>query len=493
MNFPRRKKPTPKDGQDPVAETGASLAVPMTPLNAVLCVGDAMAIRGEARGEIASLARQVDASYETWASMWGEDEESEVLGYELMQDGTAVVRIEGPIIGRSVWWSRYSRCACTPDIVAALDRGMIDPRVKRFLLYIDTPGGAVSGVTALADKIFGMRTGAKTVDAHIAGQGCSCGYWLATQARRITCRPDSLVSCVGVIQWLSSWAGYNQEHGISYEPIISDAAKEFKAAGDPDIPVTDAHRAYIGEMVNDFAALFISAVARGLGISESEVLADGKAYVGTRALSLKLIDGFASYEEALTWATRAENAPRPIVNPTTDPAPAPDEEDSNSMEITETEATGLKALLKKLGFGGAAAPGVSPTTTTPPPAAPAAPVAQTPAEAFFQRELASAHSAALAAATKRFGQGTDELVKASTTLESLKTSGSIDALRDMEAVHTAAAPSVLGGGQQDATAGRQTVATQPTGVPGSAAAAPPAGSAKTGGSWGDYSKQAKGA
>lgn len=323
--------------------------------------GEVLGLRPGASAELETIEQHLRAALaDPKAAWWDDDDEESALGYERLPDGTAVIRIEGPIMGRSYWWSRYYRCACTPDIAEALDTALADTAIQRIVLMIDSPGGAVSGLTALSDKLFAARDGEKPITAYIAQEGCSAAYWLASQCRRIFARPESLVGCIGTISWLASYKGMLDEAGIAYEPIISDGAEDYKATGSPYKAITDADRAYLKQTVNDFQALFSSALERGLGISSAAVaaLANGQAHAGTRALELGLIDGIATWEEALTLACAAQPEPRTGES---------DDEEDDSEDDSEVEDDGSNRASRKKspgcgsGLAGGSTPGQSRT------------------------------------------------------------------------------------------------------------------------------------
>lgn len=299
---------------------------------------EVMSLRPSATLELETIEAHLRASMaDPSASWWDDDEEEGGLGYERLPDGTAVIRVEGPIMSRSFWWSRYYRCACTPDIAQALDKAVLDGAISRIVLYLDSPGGAVAGLTALADKLYAARSGQKPITAYIANEGCSAAYWLASQCRRIYTRPESLVGCIGTITWLASYKAMLDTNGIAYEPIISDGAEDYKATGSPQKAITDADREYLKTIVNDMQALFNAGLERGLGLSSAQIasLADGRAHVGTRALELGLVDGITTWQEALTLAASAQPEPRPKADDSED-----DEDDSETEDRSSaTEST----------------------------------------------------------------------------------------------------------------------------------------------------------
>lgn len=212
-------------------------------------------------------------------------------------DGTAVVPIYGIIAKRMNMVNRISSPqgtateAIKADIRAALD----DPQVNRILLDIDSPGGSIGGVDELSDFIF-MARKQKPVIAFANGQMDSAAYWIGSAAEKIYAEKTAEVGSIGVYSVVEDWSVADHQMGVKTEII---KAGKHKADGHPSKPLTEEGRANIQNEINTYYDLFVAAVSRNRNISLEETLklADGRVWIGQKAVDAGLIDGIKSFEE----------------------------------------------------------------------------------------------------------------------------------------------------------------------------------------------------
>ena len=101
-----------------------------------------------------------------------------------VQNKVAILSLAG-ILTKGVtfitrWFGGTSTRAFGADFFAALE----DPGVSVILIYVDSPGGEVSGTAELAHQIAASR-GKKDIVAYSDGLIASAAYWIAAAADRI--------------------------------------------------------------------------------------------------------------------------------------------------------------------------------------------------------------------------------------------------------------------------------------------------------------------
>lgn len=180
------------------------------------------------------------------------------------------------------------------DFLAALQ----EPRVKTLLLDIDSPGGSVGGISELSDLIFQSR-GSKRILAFANGQMDSAAYWLGSAADEIYASKSSELGSIGVYTVLSDYSVLYHNEGIKKEII---KAGKFKATGDPSRPLTEDERAQIQEEIDAYYDLFVEAIARNRNMTRDSVikLADGRVFIGQKAVDAGLADGIRTFEQLLS-------------------------------------------------------------------------------------------------------------------------------------------------------------------------------------------------
>lgn len=237
-----------------------------------------------------------------------------------LRDGVAVVRIRGIMAKASSPLDRLILSILggtdTAQARAAVLEAAAAPDVNAIVLYVDSPGGFVSGVGDLADAVQEAR-GRKPVVAYIEDLGASAAYYVAAQADSVTVNPSGLVGSIGVYSVLYDLSGAAAAAGVR---VVVVASSELKGTSVDGAPVSDAAIAETRRLVDGRNAQFVEAVARGRGVSlaQARAWATGQVHFAADALRLGLVDGVGSLEGALA-AARSTTA-RPAMRSSAAPA-----------------------------------------------------------------------------------------------------------------------------------------------------------------------------
>jgi len=219
-------------------------------------------------------------------------------GYSV-QDGMAVISMAGPLLKYPTLLGAMLGCPSMSELTEQVRGAAGDSAVKGILLWVDSPGGTVAGVSDLADAVYSARR-EKPVVAYISDMGASAAYLVASQADRIYCDTDAMVGSIGVYSVVPDYSAMAEEEGITVHVIRSG---EMKGAGQPGTVITEEQLADFQREVNQLNETFIDAVVRGRGgrgLSRERVLKlnDGRVHVGAHAKALGLVDGIMSFQDA---------------------------------------------------------------------------------------------------------------------------------------------------------------------------------------------------
>lgn len=215
-----------------------------------------------------------------------------------IRDGVAIIPIVGPIIPRAGMFAEMSGVTSVRSIGLDLEAAVADPDVRSILLEVDSPGGAVTGISDLARTIR-AASAQKPVTAFVSGAGASGGYWLASAAERLVIEDTGVVGSIGVVAGIPHQEGPDRD-GYRTIEIVSSGAP-FKR---PDV-MADEGRAEIVGYLDAIEALFIDAVADFRGVAPEKVRADfgrGGLKVGAAAVAAGMTDEVSTFEETLREA-----------------------------------------------------------------------------------------------------------------------------------------------------------------------------------------------
>lgn len=196
--------------------------------------------------------------------------------------GVACINIDGAILTRSYWDDDVT----AKNLIAQFRALESDPTVETVVLRINSPGGAITGVSELAQLI---RRSPKRTLAYIDGVGASAAYWIASAADEIFVADTAIVGSIGTMMRF-----YKSSNNNIITITNTDSPNK------DTHPETKAGRAEIVRVLNQAAEVFIAAVAAGRKTSVERVKRDfGKGAVfGARdALAVGMVDGIMPFFE----------------------------------------------------------------------------------------------------------------------------------------------------------------------------------------------------
>jgi protease-4 len=197
----------------------------------------------------------------------------------------ALVRIQGMLMD-------------SQNIVRQLSDYRHNPGVRGILLRIDSPGGAVAPAQEIYSEIMKLRADHKTVYASMGTVAASGGYYIACAADYVLANPGTLTGSIAAVMVFSNIEELANKIGV--KPVIIKSGK-YKDVGSPLRAMNPEERKLLQNVVDDVHQQFVQAVAKGRGLSVSEVneIADGRIMTGQQALKLKLIDEIGGLEKTL--------------------------------------------------------------------------------------------------------------------------------------------------------------------------------------------------
>ena len=203
-----------------------------------------------------------------------------------------------PIIGTL---TRYGLCSWGYEdlagIIAVADRM---EGVKSILLRVDSGGGAVDGLRALADAI---RACKKSVDVW-TNFCASAAYFIASQARYIWLEdsPLPVMGSIGTLMVYTDQSEALKKQGLAVE-IFRATDSVDKATANGIEPLSDEVRAEIQTMLDTCQKQFVGYVQRGrAGLLKSDEWKTAKMYGTDKAISIGLADFKGTLQQAIKKA-----------------------------------------------------------------------------------------------------------------------------------------------------------------------------------------------
>lgn len=235
---------------------------------------------------------------EAWYSE--RDSKPSVVGIDVDAKDVARIAVHGPITKRPmrIGWEDWTVGA--EDVASAFKNALSLPSVRAIVLDIDSPGGTVDGTAELADVVLSGR-GVKPIIAVANGLMASAAYWIGSAADKIVAGNTTEVGSIGVALAHFDISEFYKKFGITKTYIT---AGKYKRLTGENEPLSAEGKAYLQEFVDDIYELFVAAVSKHRGVSKADVLrmADGKTFIGRKALDIGLVDiigGVKAVEKAI--------------------------------------------------------------------------------------------------------------------------------------------------------------------------------------------------
>ena len=225
----------------------------------------------------------------------------------IAEDGTGVIPVAG-VIGKNLAPIEKMTGGCdVADVADAIDAMVLDPQCKRIAFAVSSPGGTVTGVEELANKV---RNISKPTMAYTDTEMASAAYWIGSAADKVVASPSATVGSIGVYMAIPDYSEAARAQGIKMVVVKSG---KHKAIGVPGTEITAEQQAHLQESVDTIHADFKAAVLQ----TRSRVQAadmEGQAFSGKQAAAKGLVTGLAdSFSEAVqAWADNSV-APAPAV------------------------------------------------------------------------------------------------------------------------------------------------------------------------------------
>lgn len=233
----------------------------------------------------------------------GKPLDNERKAYE-NRNGVGIVRVEGVLARRANMFMRISGGTSTEQMRAQFREAITDQDAASILLVIDSPGGTVDGTQEFAEEIYRAR-GKKPIKAVALGTIASAAYWIGAAADELYLASDTtMAGSIGVVSTHVDVSRAEDRMGVKTTEIT---AGKYKRIASQYAPLTQEGRASMQDMVDEIYTAFVGDVAAFRKRSVDHVLenmADGRIFLGKKALEAGLADGFAMEQDVLSALQR---------------------------------------------------------------------------------------------------------------------------------------------------------------------------------------------
>lgn len=222
-----------------------------------------------------------------------------------MRGSTAIIPVIGPIFPRANLFTQISGATSieglNSDFVAALN----DESVDNILLYVDSPGGQVTGVQEFAQSVYDSRT-KKLIMGYVYGQGASAAYNIVSATSEVVSADTAIVGSIGVISAVRDTREKEKKTGVKTVEFVSSVSPNKSIDFDDPKSLGKVQR-----LVDQLGTVMVNNIARFRGTTPEMVLeqyGQGDVFVGQNAVERGLVDSIGSLESVLENMKSSSNS-----------------------------------------------------------------------------------------------------------------------------------------------------------------------------------------
>lgn len=239
-----------------------------------------------------------------------EDEDERLYDVE---DGTAIIRINGPLlnVGFSKDMADFFGFTTYPILQQQFTQLLDDEEVERVVLYVNSGGGDVSGLND-THEILKTLNSVKPVATFASDMMASAAYWLGSTSQMVYASSVAITGSIGVIAVHASYKEMYEREGI--KPYVMRAG-ENKHLGHHLEDFTEKAREDKQRSLDFTHNMFITAVAENRNMSPTSLkagIADGRVFYGQEAVDVGLIDKISTFGSFMeTWKEKTKSNQKP--------------------------------------------------------------------------------------------------------------------------------------------------------------------------------------
>ena len=228
-------------------------------------------------------------SYQEYMDTYEIDEDS-------ADDKVAVVTVEGTITRGEI----QPGVAGADGLARLLRSAHEDEDVKALVVRVNSGGGGVMASEIIRDEIQRAQSKGINVVVSMGDVAASGGVWISTPAEYIFAQPTTITGSIGVAIAVPTFENTMDEIGIDFDGVVTtkNAGWDLNQAMPPEI------KAAIQDDTVKVYNRFVSLVAESRNESEEYIrtIAEGRVWIGTKALELNLIDEIGNFDDAVAKA-----------------------------------------------------------------------------------------------------------------------------------------------------------------------------------------------
>lgn len=190
------------------------------------------------------------------------------------------------------------------DICKNLEDLKNDDDIKAVVLRVNSPGGDAYASEQIWHQVTELRK-KKPVVVSMGDYAASGGYYMSCGANWIVAEPNTLTGSIGIFGVFPDLSGLVTEKlGVKFDEVKTNANSAFGNVAAR--PFNTAEMAMLQGYINRGYATFLNRVSQGrkMSVTNLDKIAQGRVWLGTNALKIKLVDQLGGIKDAVEKAAQ---------------------------------------------------------------------------------------------------------------------------------------------------------------------------------------------
>jgi protease-4 len=178
-----------------------------------------------------------------------------------------------------------------------------DDDVKAVVFRVNSGGGSAVASEQIRHAIKLIKA-KKPVVVSMGGLAASGGYWISSPANYIFAEPTTITGSIGIFGLIPNFSGLVQDKlGVTFDGVTTNKYTDFEN----DLVLgknTDDVMSHMQTYINRGYQSFLDIVSEGRGMKSDQVdsIAQGRVWLATDAIKIKLVDKLGSLDDAVKKA-----------------------------------------------------------------------------------------------------------------------------------------------------------------------------------------------
>lgn len=184
-----------------------------------------------------------------------------------------------------------------------------DDDVKAVVFRVNSGGGSAVASEQIRHAIKLIKA-KKPVVVSMGGMAASGGYWISSPANYIVAEPTSITGSIGIFGLIPNFSGLVQDKlGVTFDGVTTNKFTDYET----DLVIgknTDETMKYMQTYVDRGYQNFLDIVSEGRGMKPAQVdsIAQGRVWLASDAIKIKLVDQLGSLDDAVKKAAELAKA-----------------------------------------------------------------------------------------------------------------------------------------------------------------------------------------